>query len=225
MAVILNIDTSTEVASICLSKDGDNLSLLSNKEQKDHASWLHVAIHEIMESNGFDMKDLNAIAVTDGPGSYTGLRVGMSTAKGLCYALKIPLITESTLKTMACSASLQINNIGGSFLCPMIDARRMEVFTGIYKFNLEELLPPTAMVLADDSFAAQLSEHPIYFFGSGSVKWKKIVRSPNARFFGISYHAGDLSKLSYEKFNNGQFTDVIYSQPAYIKDFDSYNTK
>jgi tRNA threonylcarbamoyladenosine biosynthesis protein TsaB len=225
MALILNIDTATEMASICLSKDGNKLSLLENKQQKDHASWLHVGIDEIMKSNGFMVKDLDAVAITDGPGSYTGLRVGMAAAKGLCYALQIPFITESSLKMMAFAAGLQINNVGHSVLCPMIDARRMEVFTAIYNFDLEELIPPASVILDEYSFFAELESLKIHFFGSGSPKWEKITASKNAMFAEVTYHAGHLSGLSYKKFLHKEFTDIIYSQPAYIKDFHTYNKK
>src|SRR5579871_6069248 len=179
MALILNIDISTESAAICLSKDGMQLALSESNEQKEHASWLHVAIDKMMKSNGFLMKDLSAVAVIDGPGSYTGLRVGMSAAKGLCYALQIPLITESSLKFMAYAATKQINDISDSFLCPMIDARRMEVFTALYNQRLEELLPPTAMLLDEKSFLAHLSSKKICFFGNGSAKWEKMTDSNN----------------------------------------------
>lgn len=225
MALILNIDTATETAGICLSKDGGQLSLLENSQQKDHASWLHVAIDEMMNSTGIAMKDLNAVAVTDGPGSYTGLRVGMSAAKGLCYALQTPMITESTLKVMAFAASAQLKDIDDSLLCPMIDARRMEVFAALYNSKPEELIQSSAMVLDGNSFSAQLLSHKIYFFGSGTAKWREMTDSKNALFPQITSDVGYLGKLSYKKFINGQFTDVIYSQPAYIKDFHSYIKK
>jgi len=225
MTLILNIDTATEIASICLSKDGEQLALLQNNEQKDHASWLHVAVDEMMKLNGCKMKDLNAIAVTDGPGSYTGLRVGMSAAKGFCYALQIPLITESSLKIMAFAASLQLNNIGESLLCPMIDARRMEVFTSLYKENLTEVMPATAMILDENSFSSLLQSNNIYFFGSGSIKWKKLTENKNAFLVDIKYNSGHLAILAHQKFNHSKFTDIIYSQPAYIKDFHSYTKK
>src|SRR5882762_5440642 len=145
MALILNIDTATELASVSLSKEGQSLALLQNKDQKDHASWLHPAIEKMMQETGFRMQELDAVAVTAGPGSYTGLRVGMAAAKGFCYALNIPLITESTLKVMAFAAREQTEPEG--LYCPMIDARRMEVFTALYSTDLVEIIPATAMVI------------------------------------------------------------------------------
>jgi tRNA threonylcarbamoyladenosine biosynthesis protein TsaB len=225
MPLILNIDTSTESASICLSKNGEQLLLSQNNEQKDHASWLHVAIDEMMKTACYEMKDLNAVAVAEGPGSYTGLRVGMAAAKGLCYALKIPFITENTLKLMAFAASLQITDNASALLCPMIDARRMEVFTALYKMDMEELMPPSAIILDKNSFAVQLQSRKIFFFGNGSNKWQGISAFHNAQFLEIGYNSGDLGILSCKKFSHRQFTDIIYSQPAYIKEFHSYNRK
>src|SRR6186713_64350 len=145
MALILNIDTATEQGGICLAKEGKPLALATNKEPKDHAGWLHPAIEKLMRETGHRMKDLQAVAITAGPGSYTGLRVGMAAAKGFCYALDIPLITESTLKVMAFAAREQSSPTG--LLCPMIDARRMEVFTALYSTDLVEIMPATAMVI------------------------------------------------------------------------------
>jgi tRNA threonylcarbamoyladenosine biosynthesis protein TsaB len=135
MALILNIDTATETGGICIAEEGKTLAMAVNPEQKDHASWLHPAVEKIMRDAGCGMKDLQAVAVTAGPGSYTGLRVGMAAAKGFCYALGIPLITENTLKVMALAAKEQAP--GDGLLCPMIDARRMEVFTAVYQNDLE----------------------------------------------------------------------------------------
>src|SRR5450631_2693438 len=163
MALILNIDSATEKAGICLAKEGKCVSILQNQEQKDHASWLHEAIGEMMKTTGYKMTDLQAVAVTAGPGSYTGLRVGMAAAKGFSYALGIPLIAENTLKLMAYAASLQTASTG--LFCPMIDARRMEVFTAVYGSDLVELLPPVAMVIDEKSFENYLSGHTVSFFG------------------------------------------------------------
>jgi tRNA threonylcarbamoyladenosine biosynthesis protein TsaB len=224
MALILNIDTATETASTCLSKDGEELLVLQNPEQKDHASWLHVAIGQIMESSGYSITDLQAISVTSGPGSYTGLRVGMAAAKGFCYALNIPFITESTLTLMAFAAqALWKDRV--QLLAPMIDARRMEVFTALYTLDLEQKAPPGAMLLDPDSFSGALSEDTILFFGSGSKKWQSIANSHNAFFADVPFHAGHLGILSEKKFNMGQFTDIISSEPAYIKEFHTHTKK
>jgi tRNA threonylcarbamoyladenosine biosynthesis protein TsaB len=223
MALILNIDTSTDAASICLSENGRQLLLLQNAEQKDHAVWLHVAIDEMIKTSGHTIKSLSAVAVTEGPGSYTGLRVGMSAAKGLCYSLGIPFITEGTLRVMAFAASCQMADTS-VLLCPMIDARRLEVFSALYKTDMQELMPASAMVLGENSFAAELTAQKIFFFGSGSDKWEKISASDNVLIGKIAWDASYLGMLSYQKLMNQQFTDIAYSQPAYIKEFNSYMT-
>src|ERR1051325_9884884 len=143
MALILNIDTAIETASICLSEDKNVLKFAINENQKDHAAWLSVAIKTLMKEAGIQLNQLNTIAVTIGPGSYTGLRVGLSAAKGLCYALNIPLITIGTLEMMAMAAKEEPVDL----LCPMIDARRLEVFTAVYNKKMEEVRSPHSLIL------------------------------------------------------------------------------
>jgi tRNA threonylcarbamoyladenosine biosynthesis protein TsaB len=218
MSLILNIDTATETASICLAENGRPISLVQNENQQDHASWLHTAIEQMMQQANYEMKDLHAVAVGAGPGSYTGLRVGMAAAKGFCYALDIPLITENTLFIMAFAASQQIQT-KNSLLCPMIDARRMEVFTALYATSLQEMIPPTAMILDAGSFAEELSYSFITFFGSGNKKWQQVTKNSNALFSEIKADAGHLSILSYRKFTEKKFTDIRYCEPLYLKAF------
>src|SRR6185437_2939562 len=177
MALILNIDTATETASIALAEDGKTLFMVSNDVPKEHAVWLHTAVDRLLSETGSRMRDLSAVAVTSGPGSYTGLRVGMATAKGFCYALNIPLITETTLKVMAFAAHEQHTATG--LLCPMIDARRMEVFTAVYRPDMTEWLPATALVIDEHSFEDILGQQRMSFFGSGSDKCKPLIRSPH----------------------------------------------
>jgi tRNA threonylcarbamoyladenosine biosynthesis protein TsaB len=224
MSLIINVDTSTEAASICLSNNGEQVLLVENNDQKDHAAWLHVAIDKMMREAGYNINDLQAVAVTSGPGSYTGLRVGMATAKGLCYALNIPLITENTLKVMAFAAKEQGSD-SSFLLCPMIDARRMEVFTALYNNNLEELMPPAAIVLDENSFSNQLENCKILFFGNGSTKWQDISKSSHALFAEYTLYAGYLGTLSYKKLIEQQFTDIIYSEPVYTKEFYTHTKK
>jgi tRNA threonylcarbamoyladenosine biosynthesis protein TsaB len=223
MALILNIDTATEMASISLSKEGQSLALSHNKEQKEHASWLHPAVEKMMRETGFGMRDLQAVAVTAGPGSYTGLRVGMAAAKGFCYALAIPLITESTLKVMAFAAREQHSAAG--MLCPMIDARRMEVFTAVYQNDLVEVMPTTAMIIDENSFSTLLADNKVSFFGSGSYKCKPIIAAPSAAFIEINYHAGYLGILSFLRYLQQEFTGLAYSEPAYTKEFHTHTRK
>ena len=169
------------------------------------------------------MKDLQAVAVTEGPGSYTGLRVGMAAAKGFCYALNIPLITENTLKVMAFAASQQ--TFSGGLLCPMIDARRMEVFTAVYRNDLVEVMPTVAMVIEEGAFATYLSQEKVSFFGGGSYKCKPIITAPSADFIEINYHVGYLGILSFLRYLQREFTGLAYSEPAYTKEFYTHTRK
>jgi tRNA threonylcarbamoyladenosine biosynthesis protein TsaB len=223
MALILNIDTATEKASISLSEKGDPLLVLENMEQKEHASWLHQAIAGMMQQTGYKMHDLQAIAVAAGPGSYTGLRVGMAAAKGFCYALGIPMITENTLKIMALAAIEQAPGTG--LYCPMIDARRMEVFTALYSSDGVELIPPTAMVIDEHSFSQTLPDQKVSFFGGGSNKCKPLLTAPSAAFIEINSHAGYLGILSFSRYLQREFTDIVYSEPAYTKEFYTHTRK
>ncbi len=217
MSLILNIDTAIDSASICLAKDGETIQLTSNEQQKDHAFWLHVAIAKIVKDAGYMMKDLQAVAVSIGPGSYTGLRIGLSTAKGLCYALNIPLIAIGTLDMMAFAAKDE----EADFICPMIDARRMEVFTAIYDKNLKKIIEPTAMLLDENSFAEFLSSNKIVFSGSGSNKLRSIISNNNAFFSLVSGNASHLAHLSNKSFVKKEFADLAYIQPLYLKEFYS----
>jgi tRNA threonylcarbamoyladenosine biosynthesis protein TsaB len=227
MSLILSIDTATETASIALG-DGDVLiDVVMNENQKDHAAWIHDAIKNMLEKNGRSLQQLKAVAVTAGPGSYTGLRVGMATAKGLCYVLNIPLITESTLKVMAYAGTQQLEttvNYDGLF-CPMIDARRMEVFTAVYDKQLNEVIKPQPMVLSGESFSQLLHNHRMVFFGSGSNKQRELVNNVNASFMNVKHHAGHLFALARAKFNASDFTELAYAEPAYLKEFHTHTKK
>jgi len=207
------------------AKDAVPLMIAENRDQKDHAAWLHVAIKKMMHEAGYTMKDLQAIAVAVGPGSYTGLRVGMAAAKGFSYALNIPLITENTLHLMAFSVKDQAIGFADALICPMIDARRMEVFTALYSTELKELIAPVAMILNKNSFEVYLSKAPIYFTGSGVQKWKELTSSQNAGFINTPPLAQHLANLSHNKYLIKEFTDLIYSEPAYLKDFFTHGKK
>lgn len=215
MALILNIDTAGEAASICLSKDGNVLQLSVNENQKDHAARLQVAIQKLIRDAGYEMRNIDAIAVTIGPGSYTGLRVGLSSAKGLCYVLKTPLIAINTLKMMASA----VKNEDAEFFCPMIDARRMEVFAAVYNRSLEEIMAPHALIINKNSFEDILQDHSILFFGNGSDKLKRLLMHHHAVFKNIKYNASHLSILAENCFRNGQFSDLAYAEPFYLKEF------
>ena len=220
MALILNIDTAVEAASICLAKNGGILTVAKNVHkdspgQKDHAQWLHVAIKEIFEKNNLEIGSIDAVAVTGGPGSYTGLRIGMASAKGICYGLDKPLITINTLLVMANAA--KSNETG--LLCPMIDARRMEVFTAIYTSDLEPVKGAAAMTLNEKSFDEELSVNPIIFFGNGSNKFSRIKNHANAFFKEKYFDATAMVTLAEQQFNKKEFADLAYAEPLYLKEF------
>lgn len=223
MGLILNIDTASENAHISFAEDGKVLHTLSNGSQKDHASFLQVAIEQLVKSHDLKLKNIDAVAVTSGPGSYTGLRVGMASAKGLCYALKKPLITICTLEVLTASA-LQLFQIDNeSFLyCPMMDARRMEVFTALYGHDLTIIMQPCAMILEESSFEKELSNHKIIFFGSGSVKWESISKHVNAVFKTVNILPEAMNILSDSMLSEKKFTDLAYSEPLYLKETQTF---
>jgi tRNA threonylcarbamoyladenosine biosynthesis protein TsaB len=223
MGLILNIDTATEKASICLALNGESLALAENFTQNSHAAWLHPAIEQMMSDTGYTLRQLQAVAVTAGPGSYTGLRVGMAAAKGFCFALAIPFIAEDTLKTMAFAAKEQLDEI--DLLCPMIDARRLEVFTAMFDKEGTTLMPSTAMVVDENSFSSWLIDRRVSFFGGGSGKCKPIILNPNAAFVEVNYHAGYLGILSFYRYLRQEFTVLAYSEPAYTKEFYTHKGK
>lgn len=215
MALILNIDTAQELASVSLYQDGDLLQLADNASQRDHASWLHVTLREIMDKAGYSMKDLSAVAVSIGPGSYTGLRIGLSSAKGLCYALNIPLISINTLTLLA----FAVEPAKEDWICPMVDARRMEVFIAIYDKELNVIRPPMAMIIDSNSFNEILSNHNLIFCGPGSKKLQMVLSHPNATYSSAIANAAQLGVLSTQYFLRQQFADLAYTEPLYLKDF------
>ncbi len=217
MSIILNIETAVQTSSICLAENDRPISVKINPSQKDSAAWLHVAINEIVSENHFNFQQLDAIAVSEGPGSYTGLRVGMATAKGLCYVLNRPLITINTLRMIA--SAVQKKHEG--LLCPMIDARRMEVFTAVFDQELNFVLAPTNIILNEDSFEELIQENNVLFCGNGAHKFQQMVKHSNAVFDFNEADASAMTSLSYNKFLRGEFADLAYSQPFYGKDFHS----
>lgn len=215
MALILNIDTAVTTASVCLANNGEILSFEKNENSRDHSTWLHTAIKNIFDKAGKSMNELDAVAVTGGPGSYTGLRIGMATAKGICYAMNKPLIILNTLQVMANSALQE----EAEQLCPMIDARRMEVFAAIYDKKLNVIKNPAAIILEDKSFAKELETHRICFFGNGSNKYAVILKHPNAYFAEIKTDARNMVLPAEERFRNKEFADLAYVEPLYLKEF------
>ena len=217
MAIILNIDTAVESASVCLAIHAKPIQFAINSTQKDHASWLHPAIQKLISKTELNLRDIEAIAITIGPGSYTGLRVGLAAAKGLCFALNIPLIAINTLELMA-SAIIETK---ADFICPLIDARRMEVFMAVYNKKRQEIIKPCAMIIEPGSFNSLLVLGKIIFSGNGNIKLKNIIVHPNAIFNNINATASDMVYLSEKKFVEKNFADAVYSKPLYIKEFYS----
>lgn len=213
MALILNIDTALQTASVCLSKDGVPLAFEESTTQNQHASWLHTSIKNILVSNGTSFYDIDAIAVSNGPGSYTGLRIGLSTAKGICYASNIPLICISTLTIMASSVAGEATDI----ICPMIDARRMEVFTALYDKELNIVTKPFALKLQQESFHEVLSDHKILFTGDGAIKFEDMITDTNAIFVQRKISALNMLPLAEEMYANARYADLAYSEPEYVK--------
>jgi tRNA threonylcarbamoyladenosine biosynthesis protein TsaB len=227
MALILNIDTATEHASVCLSKDGNLLALEESTSQKEHASFIQPAIEKLLKTAGCQLCDVDAVAVSNGPGSYTGLRVGLSSAKGLCYALNRPLILISTLEIIA-SAAVEYSQpsiITEAFICPMIDARRMEVFTATYDYTLTQISPPAAMILDEKSFSEQLKDHHMIFCGSGAAKFENVIQNPNAIFSHIKHDARHMQTIAQKKYLSQSFADIAYSEPFYLKEFYNVGQK
>jgi tRNA threonylcarbamoyladenosine biosynthesis protein TsaB len=219
MSLILNIDTSLEEASVSIAKEGVILSLKTNATQREHAAFVHVAIKELLAKENLNPSQLDAIGVTLGPGSYTGLRVGLSAAKGLCYALNKPLITVGTLEVMTKDIILQMENTTDCLFCPMIDARRMEVFTAIYDEKCNEIIAPHAKVLTPQSFAENYDENMLIFFGSGMSKWKEISKINHAHFGINKMLPNALNMLTFQKFVLSDFANLSSSIPQYSKPF------
>ena len=216
MSCLLTIDTSLETALLCISREGELLKSSSNHSQKDHASWLQPALEKLLQDTGISFAELNAIAVVAGPGSYTGLRVGMASAKGLCYALKVPLILLDNLYVMAAS---YLHHNGKGIVCPMIDARRMEVFTAVYDSSKNILMAPAALVLEADSFNNWINVEPVFFIGNGAAKYKVLLKSANAYFPDWQPGAMDFVRIAQEMYDRSEFAELAYSEPFYVKAF------
>jgi tRNA threonylcarbamoyladenosine biosynthesis protein TsaB len=220
MALILSIDTSIDTADVSLARNGVLLASETNTEPKNHGSFLQLAIKRILSSTNTNINTLDAIAVANGPGSYTGLRVGLSSAKGLCFTLNRPLITISTLEILARTTRQQFMLNNNYLFCPMIDARRMEVFTAMYNYNMDQVLPTQAMILDENSFAQQLDEKVIVFSGNGSHKLKNIINHPNALFANLETpnKIAATIAISEAKYLIKNFDNLAYSEPYYVKD-------
>ena len=227
MAVILNIETSTNVCSVALSENSKLIDYKESKEDKSHSTILTVFIDEMLKQNNIQASQLDAVAVSKGPGSYTGLRIGVSVAKGICYAIDKPLIGIGTLQLMAQGVangnklnSLKIKDINRAWFCPMLDARRMEVYSGFFDIDNEQKVKVSADIIDENSYKDLLENKKIVFFGNGADKCKNIIKDKNAFFIDDVFpSAKDMTTLSYQSFLNKQFEDTAYFEPFYLKDF------
>ncbi len=224
MPFILHIETATIVCSVALSHDENLISRKESSEKNSHSASLTLFIEEVMQAAGIALSQLNAIAVSEGPGSYTGLRIGVATAKGLCYSLDKPLIGVPTLQSMAKGmADLFTQPPSGlPFLfCPMIDARRMEVFSAVFTRDNELFREVKAEIIDENSFSEYLASYHLIFAGDGAEKCKPILeKHPNVSFLNhYEFSAASMIPIATAKFRNSQFEDVAYFEPAYLKDF------
>lgn len=227
MATILNIETATEVCSVNLACDGEVLFEKESSEGLSHSQMLTVFIREIFEESNSGFTRLDAVAVSKGPGSYTGLRIGVSVAKGICYSLDIPLIAVGTLDVLGKYAADYSEkylpgsvDAGNALFCPMIDARRMEVYTALYNAKGEKIEPVSAKIIDENAFSDHLKQHPVLFFGNGAEKCKPALTHSNALFSGpLKASARFMIKLTEEKYNKNDFEDVAYFEPFYLKNF------
>ena len=231
MARILLLETSTATLSVALSADGKVVAERICTEPRQQASLAAPLVKEVLDEAGLSMADCDAVCVSKGPGSYTGLRVGVSTAKGLCFGAGIPLIAIGTLDVLVAGAkeipgqagnddnSVMAGSDRPSFIVPMIDARRMEVYTAVFSPEGKQLTPVEARVIGPDSFAKELSEGPILFIGDGALKCKDVLISPNAFFQKADPLARDMAPLSEAAWQEKRFEDLAYFEPFYLKDF------
>lgn len=218
MPVILHIETSTPVCSAALSKDGELLISKENLEGQSHAEKLGVFVHEIINFAKKNSIVIQAISISSGPGSYTGLRIGVSEAKGLAYGLDVPLIGLPTLTIMAHSQKKNVDK--KSLLCPMIDARRMEVYAAVFDTSMHVIQPTEAKIIDTQSFSDFLEKQPIVFFGNGAPKCRHIITHPNAIFLDDVYpEALQMVGLAEKEFSKKNFVNVAYFEPFYLKDF------
>jgi len=227
MSTIINIETSTEVCSVALCKDNEVIALKENKEGLNHAKLVTIFVEALLEEAKLDIKEIDAISISKGPGSYTGLRIGVSTAKGLCYGAQIPMIGINTLQAISVEAIKRAENIDkDTWFCPMIDARRMEVFCAFFDTNNKQQEDIKAVIVDQDSFKEILNERKVVFFGNGAEKCKETITHKNAIFIdNIRNSAANMAALSNEAFKNQSFEDVAYFEPFYLKDFVAIPSK
>lgn len=215
MPLILNIETSTDICSICLSKGKEIISIKEAEQQYVHAARITILVGECLAEAGIKIEELSAVAVSSGPGSYTGLRIGTATAKGICYALGKPMIAVDTLRAlaMACQQEEQKEVL----YCPMIDARRMEVYTALFNAKNERITDTEALIIETNTFSEYLKDHSIIICGNGAEKCKQVLACEKVSYSTVVCSAGHLAPLAEKAYNEGRFCDVAYYAPLYFK--------
>ena len=220
MSCILHIETSTNVCSVAVSEDGQCIFSKEDFNGPNHAVVLGSFVDEALSFADSHAIPVDAVAVRSGPGSYAGLRIGVSMAKGICYGHGIKLLSVPTLKLMCVPILLREMIEDAALLCPMLDARRMEIYAAIFDRSLREIRPTQADIVDENTYKVLLDRQPIYFFGNGAEKCKEVIRHPNARFLAdIHPLAKWMMPLAERKMMNGEYEDVAYFVPYYLKDF------
>lgn len=218
MVRILSLETSTTVCSVALHENETLVAIAEVHRGFSHGSKLAILIDDVMKSADRELKEIDAIAVSSGPGSYTGLRIGTSTAKGLCYALSLPLIAIGSLELLA--AQVNKSNVANAWLCPMIDARRMEVYCLVMDAKGQLIQRVEARIIDEKSFEEHLDKTPVIFFGDGAQKCRPVLNHKNALFIeGVSPSATQLGSMAFEKYQRKEMEDVIHFEPFYLKEF------
>lgn len=230
MSYIIHIESSTSVCSVSLAKDGKLIASKNNFDGQNHAKLIGPYVEQLLQENSVNISQLAAVAVSEGPGSYTGLRIGTSHAKGICYAREIPLIAISPLQTL-CESVLHANcsaieNKDSAVYIPLIDARRMEVYTASFNSRCEQTSPVEAMIINEESFLATYTDQEIVIFGNGAAKCLKVLKHPKLRYLAnIDCHADHMCRLAQQAYCKEQFVDTAYFEPFYLKDFVALTPK
>ncbi|MBX0292878.1 tRNA (adenosine(37)-N6)-threonylcarbamoyltransferase complex dimerization subunit type 1 TsaB [Hymenobacter sp. HSC-4F20] len=227
--LLLSLETSSPVCSVALHRlnDGELVGQSELRLEKSHSSHLSILIHQLLENTLHTLQDVAGVAVSDGPGSYTGLRIGTAAAKGLCYALDVPLLAVSTLRSLAYQVASRTPRPEQYLYCPMLDARRMEVYAAMYRSDITEVLAPTPLILEESTLAEHLSHHSLLFFGGGARKFQPLVASnARAEFLpGIEPSAVAVGALGVAAYHQQEFQSVAYYEPFYLKEVHTTTPK
>ena len=224
MSLILCIETGTDICSVGIARDGELMSLRESDQGRDHAKQVAVFVDELFRETGVKPDELDAVAVGMGPGSYTGLRIGVSFAKGLCYGLNIPLLAVGSLEALTDVAIkdyeagiIQVEGWDEALLCPMVDARRMEVYTQIFNSRCESQSEVSAEIITEDSFSQWRAKGKLVIFGNGAAKCQEML--PDAIYIDVAPSARGLTRIAHQLFEAGKTVDIAYFEPFYLKDF------